>query len=238
MSQQTLETPDPPVSMLTGHTTRQQTSLTVECQDRSFRRATASLDGGVGGAATAPVETLFDVQGAVWGTSWSLRRKVYGGSLGNGNVDAEKNKGASHHLFDLRHHSMDPKNGWVVEAAGDGRVLATLVHNNFATKKHSDINATVRTTAGEDVLVTMRQPDDDVNLVHLRVGASGELFATIEKTETNRSSATLIGTMVLLRTDEIKPRSVWKVKTAAGVDLSLVMAMVLVRAEMAHVWEK
>jgi len=228
MSQQTLQTPKPPVCMLTGHTTQQETSLTVHCYDKTFKQVTASLDTGA-----ASDEPLFDVQGAVWGTSWSLRRKVHSRSS-PGNAGSESTHS---HLFDFRHHSLDLKNGWVVEAAGDGRVLATLVHSNFATKHHSNINATVYTTAGEDILVTMHQLGDDAKVVQLRVG--GKPFATIEKAEANKTQVTLVGGFVMQQqAGGNKPRTVWKVKTAAGVDLSLVMVMVLSRAEMAHVWGK
>jgi hypothetical protein len=153
--------------MLSGHTTQQETSFTVYCYEKTFKQVTASLNAG-----NAIDEPLLDVQGAVWGTSWSLRCKVHGRSS-QGNAGSESTHS---HLFDFRHHSLDLKNGWMVEATGDGRVLATLVHSNFAMKHRSNINAPVRTTAGEDVIVTMRQlGDGDLCLVMVMVLSRAEM---------------------------------------------------------------
>lgn len=123
MSRQPIEAPQPPVSMLAGYTTQQETSLTIYCHDKVFKRVTASLDRANGDKA------LFNIQSVLWGTSWSLRRKVYGRSLGN--VSPEST--GSYYLFDFRHHSIDLSNGWVVKADDNRRVLAILVYNDFTT---------------------------------------------------------------------------------------------------------
>ncbi|KAI3399859.1 hypothetical protein diail_5370 [Diaporthe ilicicola] len=215
-----LTTPSPPVIMLPGHTTERETSITVECHHHAFNLVTATLDGD-------PSEPLFRVE-AKLGTSWSWRRKVFADSPGGSPPEQRR------HLFDFRHASVDPKNRWLVEAAGDKRQLAELVHQKQITSLgHSDVDATVRTVAGEDVVVSMRRADDvgeDVT-----VSVDGAPFARIEKVSYQAPTG-VVGS--LIGEKATGPSSVWKVKAADGVDLALVMVMTLCRAEMYHVWKK
>lgn len=209
--------------MLEGYTSTRETSFTVECHDRAFNLVTTALD-------TPPNEPLFRAESKL-GTSWSWRRKVYDQSAA-GDGAAQK------HIFDFRHHSMDAKNRWLVEAAGDDkRQLAELVHRKQVTSVgHSDIDATVRTTAGEDVVVSMRRSgSESVAFEDMSLSVGETTFAHIQKVAYTPPVG-LVGKVV---GESIKcPSSVWKATVAEGVDMSLVMAMVLCRAEMCHVWKK
>lgn len=211
--------------MLEGHTSTRETSFTVECHDRAFNLVTTALD-------TPPNEPLFRAESKL-GTSWSWRRKVYASPGGGGGGAAA----AHEHLFDFRHHSADPKNRWLVEAAGDKRQLADLVHRKQVTSVgHSDIDATVRTTAGEDVVVSMRRSGSaGVEFEDMSLSVGDTTFAHIQKIAYTPPVG-LIGKIV--RESTKSPSSVWKATVAEGVDMSLVMAMVLCRAEMCHVWKK
>lgn len=215
-----LTTPKPPVIMLEGYTSTRETSFTVECHDRVFNLVTTALD-------TPPSEPLFRAESKL-GTSWSWRRKVYDQPAG-----AEQR-----HIFDFRHHSVDPKNRWLVEAADDKRQLAELVHRKQVTSVgHSDIDATVRTTAGEDVVVSMRRcgSEESAAFEDMSLSVGDTTFAHIQKIAYTPPVG-LVGKVV---GESIKsPSSVWKATVAEGVDMSLVMAMVLCRAEMCHVWKK
>ncbi|KAI0116517.1 hypothetical protein GGR51DRAFT_555538 [Nemania sp. FL0031] len=162
-------------------------------------------------AVDATGNPIFHVEGARWGTSWSWRRKVF---------DAVHDQ----HLFDFRHESFDFKNRWMVEDP-TGRQLCSLVHKNQLTSDHSAIDATVRTVVGEDVVVVMRPLDGAALATAVSVG--GTIIATIRKVVDN--TKTLGG-------DEDK--SVWELRVAAAVDLSIVMALALCRAEMGHVWKQ
>lgn len=141
-----VQSPSPPVTMLSGQSSDQETTFTVTCHDKVFERVTTADPHG---------KALFRVEGAPWGTSWSWRRKV---------LDVVKNE----HLFDFRHHSLSLKNGWVVETPA-GREICSLVHKAFFTKEHSAINATVRTEVGEQVLVVMRPTDESCASVMLNI---------------------------------------------------------------------
>lgn len=219
-----LTTPKPPVIMLDGHTRTTETSFTVECHDRAFNLVTAALD-------TPPNEPLFRAESKL-GTSWSWRRKVFSAGPGGDAAAA-----AQEHLFDFRHHSVDPKNRWLVEAADDKRQLAELVHAKQVTSVgHSDINATVRTTAGEDVVVSMRRSGSaSVAFEDMSLSVGDTTFAHIQKIAYTPPVG-LVGKVI---GESVKsPSSVWKATVAEGVDMSLVMVMVLCRAEMCHVWKK
>ncbi|KKY39625.1 hypothetical protein UCDDA912_g00329 [Diaporthe ampelina] len=197
--------------MLEGFTSTTETSFTVECHDRVFNLVTTALD-------TPPNGPLFRAESKL-GTSWSWRRKVF--SAG-GEGAAQK------HIFDFRHHSVDPKNRWLVEAAGDKRQLAELVHRKQVTSVgHSDIDATVRTTAGEDVVVSMRRSGSaSVAFEDMSLSVGGTTFAHIQKIAYTPPVG-LVGKVV---GESIKsPSSVWKATVAEGVDMSLVMVMVLFR---------
>lgn len=215
-----LTTPQPPVIMLEGYTSTRETSFTVECHDRVFNLVTTALD-------TPPNEPVFRAESKL-GTSWSWRRKVFDQSAG---------PAQQQHIFDFRHHSMDAKNRWLVEAADDKRQLAELVHRKQVTSVgHSDIDATVRTTAGEDVVVSMRRSgSESVAFEDMSLSVGDTTFAHIQKVAYTPPVG-LVGKVV---GESIKcPSSVWKATVAEGVDMSLVMAMVLCRAEMCHVWKK
>ncbi|RYP78056.1 hypothetical protein DL771_000749 [Monosporascus sp. 5C6A] len=184
-----LQTPNPPVNMLTSYISEQEMTFIVHCHDRTFKHVTAADSNG---------QPLFHVKGTTPGTSWSWRRKVYDSSN-------------DHLLFDFRHHSLDIKNGWVIESP-TGRKLCSLVHKAQITSKHSAIDATVHTESGEQVLVLMRPNDHGALTVTISVG--GTAIATIRKAEDND--------LVILGK---RNRSVWEVRVASGVDLSLVMRL-------------
>ncbi|ETS75976.1 hypothetical protein PFICI_12920 [Pestalotiopsis fici W106-1] len=196
-----LDSPSPPVNMLRGHVTAESTTFTIHCHDRIFKQVTAVDDSG---------RTVFRCEGQSYGSSWSWRRKVYDGT--------------GQHLFDLRHNSIDIKNGWVVETPLKEKVCS-LDFTSFWTKGPAAITAKVRTQAGEDVVV--RTHPQDHSALTTTLGVDGISFASITKLEDND--------VVHM---EGRDRSVWKVKVAPGVDLSLVLAICLCRAEMLHVWRK
>ncbi|KAI0435720.1 hypothetical protein F4803DRAFT_557712 [Xylaria telfairii] len=199
-----LQSPSPPVTMLGNHVSKGETTLTLHCHDSTFKKATA-LD--------AEGNPIFRVEGTKWGTSWSWRRKVF---------DAIDNR----HLFDFRHESLDFKNRWVVEDT-TGRKLGSLVHKSQLTTNHSAIDATVRTIAGEDVLVIMRPQDGEALTVTVSVGDS-TIIATISKVADNRR--------ILFRGDQ--DSTVWLLRVAAATDLAMITALALCRAEMGHVWNQ
>lgn len=209
--------------MLPGHTTERETSITVECHHHAFNLVTATLDGD-------PGEPLFRVE-AKLGTSWSWRRRVFAEAPDGGSPDQRR------HLFDFRHASVDPKNPWLVEAADDKRQLAELVHQKQITSLgHSDVDATVRTAAGEDVVVSMRREGDGHRGGEaVTVSVDGAPFARID----NVAYTAPTGVVGYVVGEKAKgPPSVWRVTAAAGADLALVMVMTLCRAEMYHVWKK
>ncbi|KAI1743975.1 hypothetical protein F4680DRAFT_326040 [Xylaria scruposa] len=197
-----LQSPSPPVNMLSDHLSQQETTLTLHCHDSTFKKATA---------VDAEGNPVFRVEGTTWGTSWSWRRKVF---------DATNNR----HLFDFRHESFDFKNRWVVEDT-TGRKLCSLIHKNQLTTNHSAIDATVRTVAGEDILVFMR-PQDGAALT-TTVSVDGTIIATIRKAIDNTKT---------FRGDQ--DNSVWELRVAAATDLTMIVALALCRAEMGHVWKQ
>ncbi|KAF3059435.1 hypothetical protein GL218_04641 [Daldinia childiae] len=196
-----LQTPNPPVNILNSYVSQQQTTLNVYCHDRIFKKVTVTDSTG---------QPVFQVEGTSFGTSWSWRRKV----LDSSNT----------HIFDFRHKSIDIKNGWIIENP-NGDKLCSLVHKSQITNSHSAIDATVRTQAGEDVLVIMR-PNDHAALT-TTISVDSTSIATIRKVEDNDIAP--LGT---------RDRSVWEVRVASGVDLSLIMILMLCRAEMGHVWRQ
>ncbi|RYP50187.1 hypothetical protein DL768_004243 [Monosporascus sp. mg162] len=181
-----LQSPNPQVNMLTSYISKQEMTFIVYCHDSTFKHVTAADSKG---------QPLFHVEGTTFGTSWSWLRKVYDSSN-------------DHLLFDFRHHSLDIKNGWVIESP-TGRKLCSLVHKAQITTKHSAIDATVDTESGEQVMVFMRPNDHGSLTVTISVG--GMAIATIRKTEDND-----------LAFRGKRNRSVWEVRVASGVDLSLV----------------
>ncbi|KAI0390907.1 hypothetical protein F5Y17DRAFT_37068 [Xylariaceae sp. FL0594] len=197
-----LESPNPPVNVLEGYVTQQETRLIVTCHDRVFEKVTVT-DG--------DKKPLFRIEGTKWGTSWSWRRKAF---------DANGNN----HLFDFRHESVSLKNNWVIEDPS-GRKLASLVHKSQVTSEHSAINATVRTITGEDVLVQMRQHDRAALMTTISTGDTpiASIQKVIDNTKARKSGVV---------------QTVWDVRVAAGVDLSMILMLALCRAEMAHVWKQ
>lgn len=115
--------------------TEKETVLTVLCHDRLQSRVSIAADN----------KSLFRIEGARWGTSWSWRRKVFDDVTGA-------------HMFDFRHESISLKNGWIIHNA-ENEKLCSLVHKKFFTKTHSGIVATIHTQLGQDVTVDM-QPRD------------------------------------------------------------------------------
>ncbi|KAI0552066.1 hypothetical protein F4679DRAFT_537550 [Xylaria curta] len=197
-----LQSLSPPVNMLDGYLSQQETTLTLHCHDSSFKKATA---------VDAERNPVFRVEGTTWGTSWSWRRKV---------LDATNNR----HLFDFRHESLDFKNRWVVEDT-TGRKLCSLVHKNQLTINHSAIDVTVRTAAGEDILVLMR-PHDGAALM-TTISVDGTIIATIRKAIDNTKT---------FRGDQ--DNSVWELRVATATDMTMIVALALCRAEMGHVWKQ
>ncbi|OTB13780.1 hypothetical protein K445DRAFT_319672 [Daldinia sp. EC12] len=197
-----LQTPNPPVNMLDGYVSQEQVMLTMYCHDSSFKSVTV-LDG--------EGNPIFRVEGTTFGTSWSWRRRVW---------DSKKDC----RIYDFRHNSLDIKNGWVVETP-EGRKLCSLQHQSQVTRNHSSVDATVRTEAGEDVLVLMRPNGMAAITTTITVGDA--TIATIHKVEDN-----------LPGSRGGRERSVWAVRIAPGVDMSLIMVMALCRAEMGHVWKQ
>ncbi|KAI0122040.1 tubby C-terminal-like domain-containing protein [Daldinia grandis] len=196
-----LQTPNPPVNIFNSYVSPEQATLNVYCHDRIFKSVTVTDSTG---------QPVFRVEGTKFGTSWSWRRKV----LDSSNT----------HIFDFRHKSVDIKNGWVIENP-NGDKLCSLVHKSQITHSHSAIDATVRTQAGEEVLVIMR-PNDHAALT-TTISVDGAAIATIRKVEDNDLAS--LGT---------RDRSVWEVRVASGVDLSLILILMLCRAEMGHVWRQ
>ncbi|OTA99140.1 hypothetical protein M426DRAFT_325388 [Hypoxylon sp. CI-4A] len=199
-----LQAPNPPVNLLGDHVSQTEIKLIVRCHDPGFKDTTILDSAG---------QTIFKATGTAFGTSWSLRRKLW---------DSVNDR----HVFDFRHNSFDLKNGWVVESP-DGQKICSLEHKTQITSEHSNIDATVRTKAGEQVLVAMRQNDYSALITTVRIGDA--TIASIHKVEDN---------VQRFKERAHQDRSVWEVRVAPGVDLSLVMVMVLCRVEMCHVWQQ
>lgn len=172
--------------MMRGYVTSQETSFTIHCHDKFFRKVTAMGDDG---------EVLFRIERAAFGKSWSLRRRV---------TDS-----AGRHVYDFRHNSLDITNGWVVEDP-DHQKICFLGHTSFLTKGHAAVTAKVRTTAGEDVLVTMLPCD--IRALMTKIEVQGSTIATIVKIADNP----------YLFSNGDRDRSTWRLRVAAGVDLTLV----------------
>lgn len=136
-SQIPLEPAKPSLTMMRNgnYVTEKETVLTVLCHDRLQSRVSISMEN----------KSLFHVEGARWGTSWSWRRKVFDDMTGA-------------HMFDFRHESVSLKNGWIVHNA-ENEKLCSLVHKQFFTKTHSGIVATIHTQAGQDVNVDLHPRD-------------------------------------------------------------------------------
>ncbi|KAJ5435069.1 hypothetical protein N7491_005664 [Penicillium cf. griseofulvum] len=120
-------------------------------------------------------------------------------------------------VFDLRR-----KIGWLVEDAS-GSKIAELCHNKFFTSQHTAIDGKILSSG---VRVEMR-PRDAMGITNY-VNIGNATIAEISVHSNNIKKR-------FVRDRDI---SVFRVRVAQGVDLSLVVVMAMIRAEMAHVWQK
>ncbi|OQE75626.1 hypothetical protein PENNAL_c0072G03105 [Penicillium nalgiovense] len=120
-------------------------------------------------------------------------------------------------VFDLRR-----KIGWLVEDAS-GNKIAELCHNKFFTSQHTAINAKILSSGA----VFEMRPRDAMGLTNY-VNVGNVTIAEISVHSNN----------IKKRFVRDRDVSVLRVRVAKGVDLSLVVLMAMVRAEMAHVWQK
>ncbi|KAH7309824.1 hypothetical protein B0I35DRAFT_440689 [Stachybotrys elegans] len=125
------------------------------------------------------------------------------------------------HLFDLRKIGFGGR--WTVEDPSK-QTICDLEHKKRFTEPVA-VDATVHTQAGDQVLVVMRP--NDYAATTTTVSVSDTTIAVISK---------VVDNIQAYKTD--KERSVWKAKIAGGVDLSLILIMMLCRAEMGHVWKQ
>ncbi|GAB1728351.1 hypothetical protein NU195Hw_g1656t1 [Hortaea werneckii] len=146
--------------------------------------------------------------------SWSLRRSL------------EDSTGK--HLLDFRHFSLDVKNRWIVEEPNHERKLAVIEHVNQLTRSHSAVDATFwGADGGEDAVVEMRPLDRSAMTTTLSIMDS--TVAEVSKIADND---------IVFNQARGKDRTAWRVRVAANVDLTIVMVMMLCRAEMSHVWRQ
>jgi hypothetical protein len=137
-------------------------------------------------------ENLFYVEGRGAYKSWTSRRPV---------KDPSGNP-----VFDLRRYATDVKIRWFVDDA-DGTKIAELSHKNFFTRAHTAIDAHV---FKEDVRVEMRPRDFSAATTYVNV--NGSTIAEINL-HMNNTPKRFIGD---------QDASVFRVRAAEGVDLSLV----------------
>lgn len=216
-----LDPPPFPLTITPGFIADSNKTLEVHCRDRLFQ--------------DVAVFNATDRQELFRGTgkgikSWSFRRSLIGPN--------------DKHLLDLRHYSLDVKNRWIVEDPKEKK-LASIEHVNQITKAHSAVDATIfGGREGRDVVLEMRPLDRSALTTELNL--KGATIARIS----------LIGDNdIIFNEARGKDRSVWRVEVAEGADMALVRflcpcfvrmmlmkvqvtVMVLVRAEMAHVWRQ
>ncbi|PCG96275.1 Hypothetical protein PENO1_030990 [Penicillium occitanis (nom. inval.)] len=129
-------------------------------------------------------------------------------------------------LFDLRkffNYGVNRK--WGVEDPS-GRELCSLRHvATFRQFKALDVTVLNKADGGKETVVNVR-PKDQVGMT-LQVKIRGAIVAEIQMTEANHS-----------RTNFTEDRSVWRARIAGGVDLALIVAIMLCRAEMQHSWKQ
>lgn len=207
-----LQPASPPLTMLQGdaYVTDKETVLTVLCHDRLQSRVSIYMEG----------KSLFHVEGARWGTSWSWRRRVFEDATGA-------------HLFDFRHESVSLRNGWLIQN-GEQEKLCSLVHKKFFTKTHSGIAATLRTQGGEEVMVDMEPSDEckpctDIGPENLcnsvRIGYTDAAIVAVATTVSVGNQTVACIYKIAMETSLSgydKDRSLYKIHVAAGVDLSFV----------------
>ena len=137
-------------------------------------------------------DKLFYVEGRGAYKSWTFRRPVKD-ALGNP-------------VFDLRRYGTDIKFRWFVDDA-HGTKIAELSHKNFFTRAHTAIDAHV---FKDNVRVEMRPRDFSAATTYVNV--EGSIIAEINL-HMNNTPKRFIGD---------QDASVFKVRAAEGVDLSLV----------------
>lgn len=137
-------------------------------------------------------EKLFYVDGPGAYKSWTFRRPVKDSS--------------GQRIFDLRRYGADVKMRWFVEDS-KGNKIAELSHKNFFTRAHTAIDAHL---CKEDVRVEMRPRDFSAATTYVNV--DGAIIAEITL-HMNNTPTYFVGNQDV---------SVFKVRTAKGVDLSLV----------------
>ncbi|KAJ5766116.1 uncharacterized protein N7511_003732 [Penicillium nucicola] len=118
-------------------------------------------------------------------------------------------------VFDLRR-----KLGWHAEDLS-GNHIAEVAHKKFFTSKHTAVDARILSSGA---VVEMR-PRDAMGLTNY-VNIGNFTIAEISFHSNN----------IKERFARDRDISVFRVRVAEGADLSLVVLMALVRAEMAHVW--
>ncbi|KAI4868912.1 hypothetical protein F4820DRAFT_444557 [Hypoxylon rubiginosum] len=134
-----LQTPNPPVNMLSGYVSQHQTTFTVCCHDSTFKNVTASDSAG---------NPLFRVEGSAFGTSWSWRRK-------NGWVVESPDGGQ---LCSLQHKAQVTRDHSAVDVtvrteAGED-VLAVMRPNGHAA-------ITVTVSVGDTIIATVHKVEDN-----------------------------------------------------------------------------
>ncbi|KAJ5272280.1 hypothetical protein N7478_007405 [Penicillium angulare] len=158
--------------------------------------------------ASSDGEKLFYVKGPGDYQSMTFRRPV---------KDPEGNA-----VFDLRRYAVDLKMRWFVQDSNEKKI-AELCHERFFTSKHTAINARI-CHSGE--VVEMRPRDAQGSTCYVSIGNATIAEITVHTNNTPK---------LIVRDRDM---SVLRVRVARGVDLSLVVLMALVRAEMMHIWRK
>lgn len=129
--------------------------------------------------------------------SWSFRRAL---------MDAN-----GEHILDFRHYDISAKNRWTIESP-EGKQMATMEHVNQVTKSHSNVNAVFFSAHnGDDINVEMRQLDRAALTTVLMI--QGTTVAEINLIKEND---------IIFNQARGKERSVWNVRVAADMDLTLV----------------
>lgn len=153
-----LQTPNPPVNMLSGYVSQQEMRFAIYCYDKTITHVTTSDRTG---------QPLFRAEGGASGRSWSWRRKV-------------RDSSSDRRLFDFRCKPLGIRRSWVADSLESGQLCSFVYETHLLTgRRHVD--ATLRTIAGEDVLVTMR-PDRYRSSAAI-ISAGGMAFAAIRSLE-------------------------------------------------------
>ena len=137
-------------------------------------------------------EKLFYIEGRGAYRSWTFRRPL-------------KNP-TGLPVFDLRRYATDPKMRWFVDDA-NGNKIAELSHKKFFTSEHTAIDARILASG---VLVEMRPRDAMATTTYVNIGDVTIAEISLHMNNTPK---------VFGRVQDV---SVFRVRVAAGVDLSLV----------------